>query len=168
MEIDNFKRSWEWVHRMTVDFGEAVPDDRWDFSPDPPEATRLRQIPHRLGDGFAPFSRQLRHVVRSRGVYHEALVTKKADFSRSHEHYAGPLRREALLAALIETQRLFLAALDTFDTDTTIDFGGSPFTFDNFACEMVQHEAIHHGQWSVYASLGGFETPRSWRAGWKM
>jgi hypothetical protein len=28
---------------------------------------------------------------------------------------------------------------------------------------FVQHEAIHHGKWSVYASLAGFDTPLSWR-----
>jgi hypothetical protein len=31
---------------------------------------------------------------------------------------------------------------------------------------VIQHEAIHHGQWSVYASLAGFETPLSWRNEW--
>ncbi|MCA1585270.1 MAG: hypothetical protein LC791_11055 [Acidobacteria bacterium] len=30
--------------------------------------------------------------------------------------------------------------------------------------EFVQHEVIHHGQWSIYASLAGFDTPLSWRA----
>jgi hypothetical protein len=24
------------------------------------------------------------------------------------------------------------------------------------------HEALHHGQWSFYATLGGFETPDGW------
>jgi hypothetical protein len=27
-------------------------------------------------------------------------------------------------------------------------------------------EAIHHGQWSIDASLAGFDTPLSWRASW--
>jgi hypothetical protein len=40
------------------------------------------------------------------------------------------------------------------------------FTFALFTWEFVQHEAIHHGQWSIYASLAGFETPLSWRASW--
>jgi hypothetical protein len=39
----------------------------------------------------------------------------------------------------------------------------TPFTFALFTWEFVQHEAIHHGQWSVYASLAGFDTPLSWR-----
>lgn len=111
-------------------------------------------------------AKQVRHVVCVRGVYNAAMITKKADFSQKHDHYTGSLTREALLSALIETQRQFLATLETLDTETPIDFGGTAFTFDDFACEVVQHEAIHHGQWSVYASLGGFQTPRSWRASW--
>jgi hypothetical protein len=27
----------------------------------------------------------------------------------------------------------------------------------------VQHEAIPHSQWSIYASLVAFDTPLSWR-----
>ena len=105
-------------------------------------------------------------MVCVRGVYNAAMVTKKADFTQKHDHYTGPLTREALLPALIDKQRQFLAALKTLDTETPIDFGGTAFTFDDFAYEVVQHEAIHHGQWSVYASLGEFETPLSWRASW--
>ena len=110
--------------------------------------------------------RQLGHVVNARGVYNAALVTGKVDWTQ--RHYTGPLTREALLEALEGKQREFLTILDTFDTSSSIDFGGTVLPFDSFACEMVHHEAIHHGQWSVYASLAGFETPLSWRTAWKM
>jgi hypothetical protein len=139
---------------MTVHFAEAVPDDKWDFTPAPQR--------------FGPFSRQLRHVVRGRGVYNAALVTKKFDWSASREHYRGPPTREALMLALDEKQREFLALLPTADVAAKIYYGETDFTFDNFLCEIIQHESIHHGQWSVYAALGGFETPRSWQTGWKM
>ena len=43
--------------------------------------------------------------------------------------------------------------LDTVDIDAPIDWDGTPFTFALFTWEFVQHEAIHHGQWSIYASL---------------
>jgi hypothetical protein len=117
-------------------------------------------------DGFAPFCKQLRHVVCVRGVYNDALATKKVDWTRKHESYVGPLTREELLAALDEKQRKLLATLKTVDRDALIDWNGTPFTFALFTGEFVQHEAIHHGQWSLYASLAGFETPISWRASW--
>jgi uncharacterized damage-inducible protein DinB len=154
MKTEDFKANWAWVHRMTVDFVNVVPADKWEFTPAPKT--------------FGSFCRQLRHVVRGRGVYNAAMRTKKADWSKSAEHYSGPLTREALLEALEDMQRHFLAALESVEADAPIYFGETTFTFDNFLCEMIQHESIHHGQWSVYAALGGFETPRSWQTGWKM
>jgi hypothetical protein len=58
------------------------------------------------------------------------------------------------------------STLETVDIDATIDWDGTPFSFALFTWEFVQHEAIHHGQWSIYASLAGFDTPVSWRASW--
>jgi hypothetical protein len=78
------------------------------------------------------------------------------------------LTREGLLGALDEKQRQLVAILDTVDIDAPIDFNGTQFSFALFMWEFVQHEAIHHGQWSVYASLAGFETPLSWRTSWGM
>jgi uncharacterized damage-inducible protein DinB len=154
------------LHALTADFVRAVPDDKWDFTPDPPEKHGRASVPHRIGDGFAPFCKQLRHVVCVRGVYTAALVARKVDWSRKHQHYVGPLTREALLAALNDKQQHLLATLETVDIDAPIDWDGTPFTFALFTWEFVQHEAIHHGQWSVYASLAGFETPLSWRTSW--
>jgi uncharacterized damage-inducible protein DinB len=154
MDLDSFVRNWQWVHRMTLDFVQAVPDERWEFTPDE------RQ--------FGSFARQLRHVVRGRGVYNEALRTKAADWSKSGDYYSGPLTRTALLEALTDKQNEFLEILPDVDVSVPISYGKAQFTLDNFLYEMVQHESIHHGQWSVYAALGGFATPTSWQTGWKL
>ena len=151
MSIDDFAKYSSVLHRLTADFARAVPDDKWDFTPD---------------RRFAPFSKQLRHVVCVRGVYNAALATRKVDWSRKHEHYAGLLTREALLGALDGQQQRLLATLKAVDIDASIDWDGTPFSFPLFTWEFVQHEAIHHGQWSVYASLAGFDTPLSWRTSW--
>jgi uncharacterized damage-inducible protein DinB len=166
MLIDAFRGYCEILHRLTVDFVRAVPDDKWDFTPDPPGRSGRAPAPHRIGRGFAPFGKQLRHLVCVRGVYRAALATRKVDWTQKHDHYAGPLTRTALLAALDDQQHRLLAALDTADIDATIDWDGTPFTFAHFTWEFVQHEAIHHGQWSIYASLAGFDTPLSWRTSW--
>lgn len=145
MLLDDFRRHSEAVYRMTVDFAEAVPDDRWDFTPDPPGRSGRAPDPLRVGgDGFAPFSKQLRHIVCVRGVYNAALATKKVDWARKHDHHAGPLTRDALLAALIDQQRAMLATLDTVNIEVPIDWGVTAFSFADFTYEFVQHEAIHH------------------------
>jgi uncharacterized damage-inducible protein DinB len=166
MLIDDFVRYSKVLHALTADFARAVPDDKWNFTPAPSGKPGRAPAPHRIGDGFAPFSKQLRHVVCARGVYTAALAARKVDWTRKHQHYAGPLTREALLAALDDQQRRLLATLETVNIDAAIDWGGTPFTFAMFTWEFVQHEAIHHGQWSVYASLAGFDTPLSWRTSW--
>ena len=168
MSIDDFVRYSKVLHRLTADFARAVPEDKWDFTPDPPGKPGRAAIPHRIGVGFAPFCKQLRHVVCARGVYNAALATKKLAWAPRHEYYVGPLTREELLGALDDKQRQLIATLETVDIDVPIDFGGTPFTFALFTGEFVQHEAIHHGQWSVYASLAGFDTPLSWRTSWGM
>src|SRR5262249_6946262 len=149
------------LHGLTVDFVRAVPEDKWDFTPVPPGRSDRAPPPRRIGDGFAPFCKQVRHLVCARGVYNAALATKKVDWTRKHEHYDGPLTREALLAALDEQHRHLIATLKIVDISAPIDWNGTPFTFAVFTWEFVQHEAIHHGQWSVYASLAGFDAPPS-------
>ena len=166
MSIDDFVQYSEVLHRLTADFVRAVPENKWDFTPDPPAKSGRAPAPHRIGEGFAPFCKQLRHVVCVRGVYNAALATGRVDWTRKHEHYVGPLSREALLAALDDKQRHLLATLQTVNIDAPIDWDGTPFTFALFTWEFAQHEAIHHGQWSIYASLAGFDTPLSWRASW--
>jgi hypothetical protein len=113
MSIDDFVRYSQVLHALAADFVRAVPEDKWDFTRDPPRNSGRAPAPHRIGDGFAPFYKQLRHVVCVCGVYNAALAARKVDWTRKREHYAGPLTREALLAALNDQQRHLLAGFDT-------------------------------------------------------
>lgn len=167
MLADEFARYSDVLYRLTVDFVRAVPDSQWHFTPEPPAGQGLAPRIHRpVSNGFAPFSKQLRHLVCVRGVYNAALMTKRVEWQRKHEHYAGPLTRDALLVALANKQRTLLALLQTHDLDRPIDWEGTPFSFALFTWEFVQHEALHHGQWSLYAARAGFATPDSWRSAW--
>ncbi len=126
MSIDDFARYSTMLHRLTADFARAVPEDQWHFTPAPPGKPGRAAALHRIGDGFAPFCKQLRHVVCARGVYSAALATKSVDWTRRHEHYVGPLTRDALLAALDDKQRQLLAILETVDIDAPIDSSTVP------------------------------------------
>ncbi|WP_141892734.1 DinB family protein [Microbacterium kyungheense] len=166
MSVEDFARYSEVLHEMTQEIARAVPDHAWDFTSVRPGTSAGRQTEHRPAASFAPFSKQLRHVVCVRGVYNAALGTGAVDWSRKHEHYNGPLARDALTTALAEQQRRLIELLDGIHPDVVLDWDGHPFTFGLFGGEFAQHEALHHGQWSVYAALAGFDTPSGWRDSW--
>ena len=149
-----FKNHWEFVHRMTRDFAECVPDAQWDFSPQ---------------QRFAPFSKQLRHVICVRGLYTKTLETGTADWSRKHEHYTGNLTRDDLIQALAEKHEAMVAVVEQLEKDgggRVVEFVGRQMNLGEFAHIIIQHEALHQGQWSLYAALAGFDTPPSWRLNW--
>lgn len=100
--LESFRRRWEHVNAMTTAFVTAVPDPCW-------EAT-----PHK---GFSPFCRQLQHVVCVRGVYNEALRTKRVDFSRKHGFYEGGLTRHELIDALGQKHTELLSVLSEVPED---------------------------------------------------
>src|SRR5262249_26112469 len=92
--------------------------------------------------------------------------SEKGELGAEARPVCRPAHARGLLDALEDKQRQLLARLETVDVTATIDWDGTPFTFSLFTWEFVHHEAIHHGQWSVYASLAGFDTPLSWRSSW--
>jgi len=74
MSIDDFVQYSKVLHALTADFVRAVPEDKWDFTPDTPGKSGRAPSAHRIGGGFAPFCKQLRRVVCVRGVYTAAFI----------------------------------------------------------------------------------------------
>ncbi|HZP57434.1 MAG TPA: DinB family protein [Dehalococcoidia bacterium] len=148
-----FERHWAHITEMVTQFVDAVPDEHWMFSPHP---------------RFAPFAMQLRHIVRVRRVYADGIRNRRVDMARKRAHYAGDLSRAALSRALTETDGEILeAVLDAAeDPGAQVDFINRAFPLFEFTYVIVQHDAIHLGEWSLYATLAGFETPLAWRLGW--
>ena len=153
--VDQFEQAWSDIRALTFDFIEAVPDRGWSSSPHP---------------RFAAFNKQLRHMVCVQGVYHQGLTESHVDFTRKHSHYSGSLERDSLREALRLKDRELAAILQRIRAsgceNFLIDFMGKPMRFTRYADVIIQHEAIHHGLWSLYAALGGFETPISWKLNW--
>lgn len=152
--VESFRKRWEHVDAMTRSFAEAVPEAHWESTPH---------------EGFAPFCKQLRHVVCVRGVYNEALRGGRVDFTRKHEHYRGTLSRRDLLDGLGAGYDDLLGLLSDAPDDLhrpRIDFFGHRISWLDHLYGCVQHEAIHHGQWSLYAARAGYETPAIWRLQW--
>ena len=153
--IDQFREAWSDVRGLTYEFVQAVPEAAWQFSP------------HSY---FAPFAKQVRHLVCVQGAYQQGLRDGVADFAKKHSHYDGGLERAALLAALHQKDAELASLLDGIEARGAeafaIDFFGKTRGFVRYSAIMLQHEALHHGQWSLYAALGGFETPIGWKINW--
>jgi hypothetical protein len=115
---EGFLAQWQFIHSMTLAFVDEIPDEHWNFSP------------HRR---FAPFAKQLRHVVCLRGLYNDGIAHGRADFARKHEQYGGDLSRMQLRSALVAKQdklRELFEAPATADPKRAIDFfsGRQPIT----------------------------------------
>ncbi len=152
--IETFEKNWQFVRGLTYDFVECVPEDRWEWSPNP---------------RFAPFHKQVRHMICVHGVYNEGLRNRVTDFGKKHSYYSGELDRESLRLALQEkdsdTKRLLAQIRDAGEEDCVIEFYG-PSSLAGYLNVYGTHEAIHQGQWSFYATIGGFESPQSWKFNW--
>ena len=154
--IEAFLEDWKFVRgTLTREFVSAVPEEHWECAPYP---------------GAQPLHKQFRHMVWCSGVYVEAFTTRTADWARKKTHYSGGLDRAELLAGLEEWDARLREALAGLPRDDLagwrVDFMGESFGFDRYVRVLVQHESIHHGMWSVYARLAGFDTPLSWKLNW--
>jgi uncharacterized damage-inducible protein DinB len=154
--IDDFRSTWQHVRgQLTYDFVACVPDARWAASPHP---------------RYRSFAKQVRHLVCVQGVYHQALREGRADFGDKHRHYDGPLERDALVAGLRDKDAALDALLEGLAREGEerfrLDWFGGEISLGRFLDVLIQHEAIHHGQWSFYAALGEFDSPASWRLNW--
>jgi hypothetical protein len=90
MSIDDFVQYIKVLHGMTADFVRAVPEEKWDFTPEPLGKSGHAAAAHRIGDGFAPFCKQLRHVVCVRGVYNAALAMRKSGLGKKARALCRP------------------------------------------------------------------------------
>jgi len=92
-----------------------------------------------------------------------------ASFAAKHSHYDGPLERGPLLEALKDMDSLLTRTLQDIppasEEGFEIEFYGRQ-KLRTYLNTFLYHEALHQGQWSFYAALGGFETPESWQINW--
>jgi uncharacterized damage-inducible protein DinB len=154
--IDSFLPSWHHSRQLTHDFIAAVPEHRWVWLPHP---------------RYGALNKQFRHVLCVQGVYVEGLRNRTAQFSNKHSHYNGRLDGDALVEGLKQMDESMVAALDAIrrsgEDDYTIEFYGTQ-RLGSYLNAFLHHEALHHGQWSFYATLGGFDTPPSWKLNWEL
>ncbi|MGE0174492.1 MAG: DinB family protein [Oligoflexales bacterium] len=153
-DIPSFLRTWQYLRSMTTSFIEHVPLSHWDFHP---------------SSSHGPLCKQFRHMVWVSDLYRCALRDGKIDMVTKKQEYGGSTERSEILAAIKDRDVRLEALLSEekfLDVEYRIDFFGTQMTVNEFTQTMVQHESLHHGMWSVYASLAGFPPPDGWKNDW--
>lgn len=155
--LRQFKNSWEFVRTLTVEFIKETPQKYWMSSPHP---------------DYSPLAKQVRHLVWVSGLFNDALENKKINLAVKKSCYSGGLEQNELIAALKKQDEIFWAILSKFNEAEAnvylMDFFGGKFGLFEFLNNMIQHESVHHGMWALYAKLGGFQCPKTWKNTWEL
>ena len=153
--IDQFKKTWFYNRKITMDFFNIIPDDKWDFTPN---------------IKYAPLSKQFRHMACVYGVYIDGFKNQAVDFNKKHTHYSNPLEKTAIKNDLLKKDEEFKILLEDMKQSPIenfkLDFFGVEMSFTEYTHVLIQHECMHIGIWSMMATLGGFELPKSWKEEW--
>lgn len=133
---------WTYISELTLKAVETFPADQWDFTP---------------GGKFGSFAKQLRHVICCRGVFAEGFISRDVDFGKKHSFYSGALTRDELMAALLASTENVCSVLMSLENKNLSDFKsnyyGESMSFIEHFSAMTCHEALHRGQWHLYAAL---------------
>ena len=155
--IDEFLGSWKFLRKMTYDFIKGVPEDKWEYSPHP---------------DYSPLCKQFRHMVWVSGLYNAAIRDRKIDFGKKKSSYSGGLGRNEVVSALEQKDLELTSILNKLRSkdlgDFGIDFFGSIMRLNEYLHVLIQHEAMHHGHWALYAKLGSFSVPKGWKENWEL
>lgn len=153
--IKDFEKTWFYTRKITTDFLDAIPDNKWQFTHHPK---------------YAPLSKQFRHMACVYGVYIDGFKNSAVDFSKKHSHYSGPLDRAAIKLDLSKKDDELREVLKAFTQEGVdqfkLDFFGVNMTFSEYTHVLIQHECMHIGIWSNAAVFAGFDLPKSWKSDW--
>ena len=104
------------------------------------------------------------------GLYTKALETGVLDMKTKKQNYSGGLERVELTEALKASDKPLKGVLAKMKAEplekVSIDAFGMKMGFTEYSHLLLHHESNHHGLWSVYATYGGFTTPKSWKESW--
>lgn len=152
--IDDFVVRWTFVRGMTIEFLEFASDECLDFRPT---------------DKFMTIREQAAHLVEVQAMYQFAFAGEEIDFARKSEFTPNGTDAASLVQALGKQDAVLHSHLDRLRDDPdafSIDWYGAELGLSGFGAVFIQHEALHHGQWTAHTALGGFPTPTGWILNW--
>ena len=153
--LQDFARHWRFARGMTYEFIEGVSEKNWLFTPH---------------SASSPLAEQFRHMAQVAGVYNSGLRNGALNWSLKKDSYDGPLDKAMIVASLRDHDADLDALLgEVYSSDLRdrkIDLHDNRVGVVEFTYVILHHEAVHQGQWAMYAKLGGWELPPRWRFSW--
>lgn len=141
--------SWNDIGRKLIAMAEDMPEDKYDFKPNPTERSFAEQLLHASGGNYF-FINPVKGEKAPQGD------PKRAEYKTKAELVAFVKKSFADGAALIQSKG------DSGLNDVFIDpFSKNQARFSDFAWGFIEHSGEHYGQLVVYYRVAGLVPPES-------
>ena len=141
--------SWNDIGRKLIAMAEDMPEDKYDFKPNPAERGFAEQLLHASGANYY-------FINPVKGEKAPEGDPKRADYKTKAQVVDFVKKSFADGAALIQSKG------DSGLSDTFIDpFSKNQVRFSDYAWGFIEHSGEHYGQLVVYYRVAGLVPPES-------
>jgi uncharacterized damage-inducible protein DinB len=145
--VEDFIKYFESIRRRTMNYIEAIPEDKIDWSPQ---------------EGQFACGEIVRHIAGAEQMYAGIFTQGRWNYPEDVHHRRGSLADTIALLDSVHTQSM--NALRIMD-DTELShprplIDGSPIKAWRILMMMVEHEIHHRSQLAMYLMLMGVEPPQ--------
>ena len=141
--------SWNDVGRKLIAMAEDMPEDKYDFKPNPAQRSFAEQLLHAAGANYF-------FIDPVKGIDPPKGDVKRADYKTKASVVDFVKKSYSDGAALIESKG------DSGLNDLLVDpFSKNQARFSDFAWGFIEHSGEHYGQLVVYYRAAGLVPPES-------
>jgi uncharacterized damage-inducible protein DinB len=140
---------WNSVGNKLIEMAEDMPEDKYDFKPNPAERTFAAQLVHAAGANYY-------FINPAKGMEVPKDAAKLADLKSKAQIVEFVKKAFGDGASLIQSKG------DAGMNDLLIDpFSKNQARFSDFAWDFIEHSGEHYGQLVVYYRVAGLVPPES-------
>ncbi len=141
--------SWNDIGRKLIAMAEDMPEDKYDFKPNPAQRSFAEQLLHAAGANYF-------FINPAKGIDPPKGDPKRADYKSKADVAAFVKKSFSDGAALIQSKG------DSGLSDLLVDpFSKQQARFSDFAWGFIEHSGEHYGQLVVYYRAAGLVPPES-------
>ncbi|MFI5094956.1 MAG: DinB family protein [Candidatus Acidiferrales bacterium] len=140
--------AWNEVGRKLIAIAEDLPEDKYDYKPNPASRT---------------FVAQLLHVAASMYFFTDEAVGKKARFGDDPKRDELKTKEQvvAFVKKSVEDGTDLIKSKGDSGMAGTVVLGKQTYRLSDLAYELIEHSGEHYGQLVVYYRINGMVPPES-------